>query len=425
MRIPEKPPKLNESLKSIFDLLNDENVLQSIAKYNRKYFHWDKIKYRRSPIDSKKMWMLMKFFRTQQYRLINFSGWNFKYILLPDSEKKLHILDKGTAGQIQTGLDKINTDGKDRYIVSSLMEEAIASSQIEGAATTRKLAKELLRLRKKPKNYSERMIVNGYNTMQKAVKLKDEKITPELILDLHENITRDTLKDKKDEGTFRDNNDVVVGDMMDYENIYHKPPKYNLIKNLMDEFCEFANDDKHNFIHPIIKGIILHFLIGYIHPFNDGNGRTARTIFYWYVLSRDYWLFEYMSVSRVILKSKEKYGLAYMYTESDDNDLTYFINYNLDCIEEALVDMQEYLSRKQSEQLDAIKIVQGSKNINLRQAEILKEIMKYSDKLFSINEIMTTYDVVYQTARSDLLHLEKLKHVKKVKIKNKLFFKKM
>ena len=303
------------------------------------------------------------------------------------------------------------------------MEEAIASSQLEGAATTRKLAKEMLRLNKKPRTYDEKMIVNGYRTMKRITELTDEKLTPELILDLHAMITKDTLKQKKEEGAFRDNNDIVVGDTVYIEKIYHRPPDYKQVPKLMEELCDFVNAvDENKFIHPVIKSIIVHFLIGYIHPFTDGNGRLARTLFYWYVIKRGYWLFEFMAVSRIILQSKTKYGLAYLYTETDDNDLTYFINYNLEIIEKALNEMQKYIAHKQKEQAEALKFLQGSRDINLRQADILKEFVKNADKNFLIKEIMTTYNVAYDTARHDLLHLTNLKYITVEKRRNKFLF---
>jgi len=302
------------------------------------------------------------------------------------------------------------------------MEEAIATSQIEGAATTRKIAKEILRLNRKPKDYSEQMIVNGYATIQKIVKLKWPRITPEIILELHRDITRDTLKNKEDEERFRDNNEVVVGDEIDPANIYHVPPKYEKIPELIEEFCRFANEEQDEFVHPVIKGIILHFLIGYLHPFNDGNGRVARAIFYWYVLSRGYWLFEFMSISRILLRSKVRYGMSYMYTETDENDLTYFINYNLDAIEEALHDTEQYISRKQKEQAEAMKLLHEIRNINMRQADILKRLMKSPEKPILISEVVSIYGVVYQTARNDLLHLAKLGYLEKIQAKRKFVF---
>jgi Fic family protein len=267
------------------------------------------------------------------------------------------------------------------------------------------------------------MIVNGYRTMQKIVQEKEKKITPEKILELHKNITEDTLKDKKYEGRFRENNEIVVGDTLYAEKIYHHPPDYKKIPHLMDELCTFINSEEDDFIHPIIKGIMIHFLIGYIHPFEDGNGRTARTLFYWYVLKKGYWLFEFMAISRIILRSKVKYGLAYLYTETDEEDLTYFIDYNLNCVEEALHDMENYIEKKQKEQADAMRLIREIKDINLRQAEVLKEFIKEPEKGFVVNEIMLSYGVAYDTARNDLLYLTKLGYLEKVKIQKKFVFK--
>lgn len=428
MKVPEKPKKLRDILEknslNVFQLLDNKSVHDFVLKCNREYIHWDKLRYQEIPenINPEPIWALIKIFREQQYKLVKFNGWTFKYILLDEALRKIHLMDKSAAGNLETGLDSVNTEGKSRYIVSTLMEEAIATSQIEGAATTRKIAKDILKLKKKPRNYSEQMIINGYETMQKITKMKDTALTPEIILELQRNITKDTLKDKHDEGRFRNNNETVVGDPLKLDIIFHNPPDYKIINNLIEEFCEFANNDDGDFIHPIIKGIILHFLIGYIHPFNDGNGRTARTIFYWYVLSRGYWLFEYMSVSRIIVRSKTKYGLAYLYTETDENDLTYFIDYNLNAIEEALHDMDTHISRKQKEYSEMLNLIQNVEDMNFRQTEILKEFMKNPEKNFVIKEIMTTYNIAYDTARHDLFHLTNLEYLEKIKVKNKFVF---
>ena len=429
MKIPQKPQDIQEILKKnsseVFKLLKNPAIMEFIAKHNKEYAHWDEVRYKKIPEDAKPeyVWALMKIMRDSQYRLLKFGSWTFKYVLLDEFQKKLHVLDKGTAGRLGSSLNTINTGGRDRYIISSLMEEAIASSQLEGAATTRKIAKELLRYKKKPINYSERMIVNGYRTMQQIIQEKEKNITPEKILELHRNITEDTLKNKVYEGRFRENNEVVVGDSVKVELIYHHPPDYKEVPLLVKELCEFANSEDDDFIHPIIKGIMLHFLIGFIHPFEDGNGRTARTLFYWYVLKKGYWLFEFMAISRIILRSKAKYGRSYLFTETDENDLTYFIDYNLNCTQEALSDMEEYITKKQKEQADAMRLIKEIKGINLRQAEILKEFIKEPEKGFVVNEIMLSYGVAYDTARNDLLYLTKLGYLEKVQIQKKFIFK--
>jgi len=427
MRIPQKPPKLNDLWKGdvskITSLLHNKDIIEFIADVNKRYLHWDELRYKKIPqgVKPEYVWALIKMFRSESYKKLSFANYKFNYSLLDDTLKSLHALDKGSAGYLESESEFMNIEGKDRYIISSLMEEAIASSQLEGAVTTHKVAKEILKSNKKARDYSERMIINDYKTMQKIIKIKNENLTPEIILEIHKEITEDTLKDKSHEGSFREDNEVVVGDNLDIEKIYHIPPDYQEVNKLMVEFCKFANEDNGQFIHPIIKGIILHYLIGYIHPFNDGNGRTARTIFYWYVIKKGYWLFEFMSISRILLRSKTKYGLAYLYTESDD-DLTYFIKYNIAAVEEAFNEMKDYINRKQKEQSEAMKFIKEVKEINLRQAEIIKELMKNPKDIITIADVKNTYGVAYDTARNDLLHLVELDYLEKTQIKKKFVF---
>lgn len=412
MMLPQTPEYSPADTKKAWEYAESYDVIDAVFRYNKKYLHWEELKYRELPVDALSVWILMKAFRKRDMKYLAFDTLDLKYNLLDDFLEKLHFLDKSAAGSISSGLDSISRD-RDPFIINSLMEEAIASSQIEGAAVTRKIAKKMLREKRKPASKDERMVLNNYITMKKITQIKNEDLTPELILKIHTIISNATLDDPKDEGRFRDNNEIRVFDSRG--NVLHTPPDFREIEGLIDTFCAFANNDDGEFIHPVIKGIILHFLIGYIHPFNDGNGRCARSIFYWYMLRKDYWLFEFMAVSRVIKDTKGQYKLAYQYTESDENDLTYFIRYNLTAVKSAVDNIQKYIGKKQRESKQALHILQDSDGLNLRQAEIIKSLIKNPDKPITIKEIGEMYHVAYATARSDLFHLEKSGYVLKQK----------
>jgi Fic family protein len=298
------------------------------------------------------------------------------------------------------------------------MEEAIASSQIEGAITTRKKAKEMLRKNINPRNKSEQMIVNNYVSIQKILEWKNEDLTKEKLLELHRMVSNRTLDNDDDEGKFRDDNEVKVIDAIDGE-VVHYPPDFSEMDRLVKELCIFFNSDKKGvFIHPIIKGCIIHFMIGFIHPFVDGNGRTARALFYWYLLKKGYWLTEYLSISRMILKSKDQYAKAYIYTETDDNDLTYFINYQLRTMKLAFESLREYIQRKIEEKREITDFIKIDK-INERQALILKWVYEESSLLLSVKEIETRFSVSNQTARTDLQGLVDLGYLEPVKLNKK------
>ncbi len=294
------------------------------------------------------------------------------------------------------------------------MEEAIASSQIEGAVTTRKKAKEMLRKNKKPVNKSEQMIMNNYLTIKHIVEIKNEPITIDKLFEIHQLITHKTLDDANDEGKYRDNNEVNVVDAIDGE-IGHFPPSFEKVPELMTELFHFFNEnDDDNFIHPIVKACIIHFLIGYIHPFVDGNGRTARALFYWYLLKSGYWLTEYLSISRLIVKSKTQYALAYLYSETDDNDLTYFIHFKIKIMLSAYDDLKKYLQRKMKEKIQ-LNEFQRIDNINERQALILKWIYDEPGLTLTVKEIQVRFNISNQTARTDL---ELLKEMEFIDVKN-------
>lgn len=421
MRPVESAPDIESEdlLKSGLELLYDKLFVPFIDEINEKYLYWDKVKYQKPPkkINQKTLWAAIKLSRSIHAKKITFGKYTFRYNTTDFIQKHLHEFDLNIGGQLGSrGL--IPDEDKKRYLISSIMEEAIASSQIEGAVTTRKAAKEMLRKNIKPRTKSEQMILNNYITIRRITEIKKEKLTIPKLFEIHRLITSQTLEDEADEGRFRESNDINVVDAIDGE-IVHIPPDYKEIESLMQEFCTFFNDiDEKKFIHPIIKGCIIHFLIGYIHPFVDGNGRTARALFYWYLLSQGYWLTEYLSISRLIIKSKVQYSLAYLYCEKDMLDLTYFINYKMRTMSLAYESLREYIQRKidEKKRLTEFQKIEG---INDRQALILKWLYEEADLLFSVKEIENRLSVSNQTARTDLMSLVKIGYLVLININNK------
>jgi Fic family protein len=412
MEKPESPPTLTKpGLERIFKLLRDREYPDLLISYNDDYLYWTELKHKPKPenLDIKDVWFLLKLSRrlnSQKIKISDIEGFEFQYLLTPQIQQKLHEFDLNLGGRLES--DKIiPKEEKIRFLLSSVMEEAIASSQIEGAVTTRRVAKEMLRSERKPKSKSEQMIMNNYHTIRRISELRSTTLTPAIIQEIHQLITNDTLEKKEDEGRFRTNNEINVVDGITGESVYY-PPDYIKIDRLIDDFCVFANEkNDNNFIHPIIRASILHFLIGYIHPFIDGNGRTARAIFYWYLLSQDYWLIEYLSISRLIIKSKVQYANAYLYTESDENDLTYFIKYHIRTIDLAFNSLKEYINIKLKEKTQLYNY-RRIKVLNERQLHLIRLFHDDSERVLSIKEVQNRYGVVYQTARTDLMSLEKL-----------------
>lgn len=413
MKLPEKPPLISNEFeyeKALRELSGIGRLREFLEIGDQKYYYYDKWKYkaREWGIDPYKLWGAVKVNRrisNNTFSISSIPGFTFTIGAPSFVQKYLHEFDLNLGGSLQ-GDTIIPSEDRDRYLISSLMEEAIASSQLEGAATTRKVAKEMLENDRRPKDQSEQMILNNYHAMKWIVSNKDTSITIDTIRHLHSILTKSTLSESE-VGVFRKEDDIKVVDVQTGEPVY-TPPRSSDLDRLMKDFCDFANDQSKTrfFLHPITKGIILHFLIGYIHPFTDGNGRTARTIFYWYLLRHGYWLIEFMSVSRIILNSKAQYSRAYLYTEQDDNDLTYFVNYNLHCTHLALEDLRHYIRRKSAVKHNALTMLRNT-NFNDRQIILLQEVIQDPTIYFSVKQVQNRFGISNQTARTDLNGLVK------------------
>ena len=401
-KIQNVPPTAEKNSDQVIERLSDPKKMAMIDEYNRQYYHWDEMRYRADADWLESTWIVMKRIRESSSSRLSVCGLDMRYNIQPDIQEYLYRIDRESAKMM--GIDEYNEKRLRFYSTSTFMEEAIASSQMEGAVTTRKDAKKMLRTQRKPRDTSERMIFNNYVAMELIKETLNRKMDIETILDMHATITKDTLSEGAQwEGRFREDDETVVGNTYNEDVVYHIPPGHEKIPELIQEICDFMNDDD-VYIHPIIKGIVIHYLIGYVHPFVNGNGRLARSLFYWYVMKKGYWLMEYTSISRIIKNYKSRYGLAYQYTETDDNDLTYFIRFNLDCIEKGVDALREYIERKTVEQEEMIDSVESHSELNIHEITIMNDYSK-NRTLFSISEISERYGITYHTARNYINHL--------------------
>jgi Fic family protein len=416
MKIPQKPPSLQE----LFRQANQEKRLDAVIEaipvlpQSRRYRHWDKLRRLSAPpgLSHGEWWLGIKLQRSGDRRSIalqDTSGRAFSLTTADPIGEYLHEIDRRT-GHLLPQPDPIgNPDLRDRYIVHSLMEEAITSSQLEGAATTRRVAKEMIRAGRPPRDRSEQMILNNYLAMQELGKLRDKPLTLSTLLHLHKIVTSKTLDDPADAGRFRRSDRVIdVGDPFDQALVFHRPPPAEQLEERVKAMCEFAEGKSpKGFIHPVVRSIILHFWLAYDHPFVDGNGRTARTLFYWSMLHHGYWLCEFISISEIIRKAPAKYGRAFLYTETDENDLTYFILYHLEVIHRAIRALQEYVDRKARDIQSLERRMRAIAVLNHRQQALISHALRHPEQRYTIESHQRSHNVVYQTARTDLLELAK------------------
>src|SRR3989339_720489 len=243
----EKSPQWQKLLtRELIEKIQGSKEIQEIlSKARKEYVYWDKFKYYPFPknITPEEAWAFLKITRSSNEKtpIKSNLGENFTYSITKSLYQKLNFIDTHGAGLLKSFKDKPSSAQASKYIISSLTEEAIASSQIEGANTTHKVAKDMILSQRKPRNKSEQMIVNNYLAMQKIAEWKDLELTEQMLLDLQKILTDQTIDDTSIVGRFRnDEDEIIVHDPITGE-IAHIPPKKELMLSELKRLIKYAN----------------------------------------------------------------------------------------------------------------------------------------------------------------------------------------
>ncbi|MEJ7765533.1 MAG: Fic family protein [Acidimicrobiales bacterium] len=429
VKVPSRPPQLIELMSSLepaelTELLDHINPVDSRGRY----LHWDDMRNRTPPADltQEQWWLGTAFARQALARNVSLRGSDgspFRFCNIDLIQEVVHRIDQQASGQILSEGLVTNLRSSDRYLVSSLVEEAITSSQLEGASTTRQVAKQLLATGRKPRDRSEQMIVNNYQAMIFAQELAGRPLTATDVLDLHRLVTADALDDPRDAGRLQKKGEERIAVYWYDDTLLHAPPDATELPARLESMCRFANGEvTGGFIHPVVRAIILHFWLAHDHPFVDGNGRTARALFYWAMLRQGYWLTQYLTISSILREAPARYAKSFLLTETDNNDLTYFVIYQLQVIERAIDSLHEYLARKTAEHRELEALLNGSPRLNHRQLTVIRDALRDPSEPFTAAAQGHRHRVSTESARSDLLGLERLNLLSKERVSKKFVF---
>lgn len=385
---------------------------------DEKYLFWDKIKFQKLPEELEsyeELWYIISDIRLLYNTPVKDKLWNNFWLAKPKFlEELLHKLDLSLWWTFLW----INFNDSERkiFMQNAITEEAISTSQLEWALTSSKDARDMIQKWRKAITKDEKMILNSYKAMNfiKTDDFLSQKISLSLLLELQSILTKDTLEKKEQEWRFRKDSDEIVIQNSQWTKIYHVPPNENILEKELNNFLIYANDEDWKFTHPFIKATILHFWIWYLHPFCDWNWRTARAIFYWYLLKKWYWGFSYIPISSIIKNSKTSYKDAYIYSEQDNNDLTYFLVYIANKTKLAFVEFEKYVTEKRKNQKEIFNEL-SYLLLNDRQNKLLSYFLE-NPKSYTNNSIHKNYyGIAIDTAKRDLEELIKKWFLKKEK----------
>lgn len=336
----------------------------------------------------------------------------FWYVLLPQLQKNLHEIDSLGRDSIYS---LVRQDIEMEMIKESLMEEAVFSSAIEGAFSTVKRLREMVDQKQPPRDINDQMVLNNYRAMQFILQEKHRDLTIDFILELQKIVTQDTLDqdDAAYSGRFR-NDWVYIKDKRDH--IIYTPPPADQVLPAMEKMVGWVNQkNEAGFIHPIVKASFVHLYFVHIHPFFDGNGRTARALFYFDLIKNEYEFFKYFSISVAVQKAKGKYYQAIRNSEIHEGDFTYFLLYMAETILESIHLVKARIAHHYQKEFVVDRLNRAGVLLNDRQQKFVKKFFVMDQRVITIKKYQDWFKVVYETARRDLDDL----HQKRVLVKGK------
>jgi len=209
----------------------------------------------------------------------------------------------------------------------ALLRSAHSSTAIEGNPLTLEQVSELaagrdIMVRRKDKkevlNYLEALEKIPEFAERKPFKLSD-------LLELHKLVTRDTLENPADEGSLRNQQVAVVNGATGQ--IIFMPPPTDRVGALVEEFLEWFNSEEVNEIDPVIEAGLAHYELVRIHPFVDGNGRTARVMASIVLFKRAFDIKRFFALDDYYDKDRRAYYAALKTVDQDSLDLTGWLEY--------------------------------------------------------------------------------------------------
>jgi Fic family protein len=422
MRFPQRPPaaRLAQLKRDELQVILSSRVAPVLP--DGRYLHWNDLRNRSPPpgLTVEHWWLAQKLARTVGSVILQeFTGIDdqpFWFCRLDAIDRVTHQLDRRDAAkEIIKALG--DAASQHQYRTDQLIEEAISSSVLEGAKlTTRAQAKALIRDGRAPQSRGERMVVNNYQAMLRLIDLRDRQLSVEDLLEIHAILGEGALDGEAAAGRLRRlDEDVRVEDAATGETWFVPPPADHLPERL-EKMLGFANDGGPGpFVHPVIRAIVLHFWLAYLHPFVDGNGRMARALFYWQMLRAGYDFAQYLSISGPIDRSPRSYYLAFAHTETDGGDLTYFLLHQLHVLEQATEELLEHL-RDRATRLRTLSAAISGEALNLRQQAVLSYLVRNPSPGATVTGHARSHGVSYLTARKDLQQLETEGFVRRVRV---------
>ena len=332
-------------------------------------------------------------------------AFNPKYTITPKINKALVEIER-----VRGFLDAVKL--KDDWIADmqkkALILESHHSTHIEGTALSLEQAKSILE-GKKVKGVSrddEKELLNYKKAMDFLSKYlgKDDPVSEGIVRELHKILVKGVRGENADPGNYRKIQNYVVNSRT--REVIYTPPAPLDVPHLMREFTEWINRAED--ASPILVAGIAQFQFVHIHPFIDGNGRTARLLSTLILYKTGYDFKRLFTISEYYDKDRPSYYQAIQTVRKNNMDMTTWLEYFVDGLRSQMTEIQAKGEQliKQDSQLQKIKKI----GLNKRQERAVKRLIIKGT--LSVNEYQSVASCIRRTAQRDLEELVEKKIIK-------------
>ena len=245
---------------------------------------------------------------------------------LPDSGGRNIVFTEGMAGADQEAVKALLRFQGNVYGLKAAEDEIVSTASIESIDLSRDSVRSILK-GNAPGNEQEDRIL-GMKRGMEFIADPANAISEENLHSLYQMTVGAFLppEDRLEPGSlYRGGEVFVVGDRVEHAGLDHRS-----VPGCMKALVAFANAE--DGMNDLAKAAVLHFYIGYVHPYFDGNGRMARLVHLWFLLRKGYRSTLFVPFSSRIEKTRKAYYDAYSVIERNRRlsgvvDVTPFIRY--------------------------------------------------------------------------------------------------
>ncbi len=400
------------AISDLVDFLNETNVSEMLRRFGREELLFDTFKQFKLPpgIDADEMWRILKAIRfgySLEIPVPSPTGTTLCYFVHHDILARLGQIDYHCHPDSRFSLELADRRGSP-FVVRTQIQEAIATSQLDGLEILPRDATEVILLDRKPRNGGERIVKNTSAAMATIEDYAGDRFTPDLLHEFYRRVT-----DGVEAGS------CSRGKGLDWTGLRRRPYG-DLARTCSDKpvslICAYCNEEIGDpREHPAIRALNIRGIINHWLPMPDWNGNVASLVFRLYCLKHQYPAMGYLPFShanqawargKIQPPSVLCRELPEPYVdERGREDNTPSVTIAVHLLDYELQTLLAYIRLTRERDAAVLASFQDDRSLNHRQRLIIARALREPTAEFRIRHHRTNHRVAYATARADLLEL--------------------